>query len=122
MVFCFISNNKIIIRKSDDMLIVRDFKDYEIIEKDGEINRNKNMSGIKYFTFFFNPWNNSDANKYHYNKGLEPYKYNWDGTREMLLNNVTIGCKQNVSNERAYCSTLIQINGWKIPKDYPLRF
>ena len=32
MVFCFISNNKIIIRKSDNMLIVKDFKDYEIID------------------------------------------------------------------------------------------
>ena len=121
-VLAYFADGSMTMISSSSLIFYPNAKDYEIIEKDGEINRNKNMSGIKYFTFFFNPWNNSDANKYHYNKGLEPYKYNWDGTREMLLNNVTIGCKQNVSNERAYCSTLIQINGWKIPKDYPLRF
>ena len=46
----------------------------------------------------------------------------WDGTIEMLKNSPTIGCQQTVSNERAYCAALIQQNGWKIPKDYPLRF
>lgn len=107
---------------SSSFIFYPNAKDYEIIEKDGNINRNKNMSGTKYFTFFFYPWNNSTANKYHYNKGIEPYKVNWDGTKEMLLNDSTIGCKQNVTNERAYCTALIQMNGWKIPKDYPLRF
>ena len=48
--------------------------------------------------------------------------YGWDGTKEMLLTNNSIGCKKEVSNERAYCTALIQMNGWKIPKDYPLRF
>lgn len=97
-------------------------KDYERLENEGTVSRNKNMSGTKYFTFFFKPYDNSSINKYHFNKGVEPYKYEWDGTREMLLNNGTIGCKENVSNERAYCTALIQMNGWKIPKDYPLRF
>ena len=97
-------------------------KDYERLENEGTVSRNKNMSGTKYFTFFFKPYDNSSINKYHFNKGVEPYKYEWDGTREMLLNDNGIGCKQNVSNERAYCTALIQMNGWKIPKDYPLRF
>ena len=77
---------------------------------------------MNYFTFFFYPSGTQEANKYHYKKGVEPYKWNWDGTKEMLLNNNGIGCKKQVSNERAYCAALIQMNGWKIPKDYPLRF
>ena len=41
----------------------------------------------------------------------------------MLRNDSALGCKKDaVSNERAYCTALIQMNGWKIPKDYPLRF
>lgn len=48
--------------------------------------------------------------------------HNWDGTEEMLRNNNSLGCKEDVSIERAYCTALIQMNGWKIPKDYPLRF
>lgn len=55
-------------------------------------------------------------------KGVEPYMHGWDGTVEMLKNNPSLGCQQIVSNERAYCAALIQHNGWKIPKDYPLRF
>ena len=98
-------------------------KDYKKLEsEDGTITRNKNLSGTKYFTFLFEPCNTSALNKYHYNKGVEPYMYRWDGTEEMLRNDSALGCKEDVSNERAYCTALIQMNGWKIPKDYPLRF
>lgn len=98
-------------------------KDYSIKEEEsGEIRGDQSHNGTKVFSFFFNPTENTTANKYHYNKGIEPYKYYWDGTEEMLRNNNTIGCKQEVSNSRAYCTALIQMNGWKIPKDYPLRF
>lgn len=77
--------------------------------------------GTKVFTFFFAPYNKT--NPYYYKKGVEPYKgYSWDGSREMLLNNDAVGCKEHVTNERAYCTALIQMNGWKIPKDYPLKF
>ena len=92
-------------------------------ENTGKVKNDMENSGIKYFTFLFRPEISTDPiYKYHTKKGVEPYKYRWDGTREMLLNDNAIGCKKQVSNERAYCTALIQMNGWKIPKDYPLRF
>lgn len=98
-------------------------KDYEKEDKEnGGFNRKQKTCGTKYFTFYFYPWSNAANNKYHYNKRVEPYMHNWDGTEEMLRNNNSLGCKEDVSNERAYCTALIQMNGWKIPKDYPLRF
>ena len=80
------------------------------------------LSGIKWFTFEFSPKNN--ANPMYYKKGLVPYTYLWDGTREQLLTHPVFGCRQNISgtDERAYCTKLIQMNGWKVPKDYPLKF
>ena len=94
--------------------------DYALNERDdGLFSRNADLSGTKYFTFFFAP----NCKRCHtFEKGIEPYMYGWDGTKEMLLTNNSIGCKKEVSNERAYCTALIQMNGWKIPKDYPLRF
>lgn len=44
----------------------------------------------------------------------------WDGTRESLFKG-EYGCKKETSRTRPYCTKLIQMNGWKIPKDYPLR-
>ncbi len=100
----------------------KDFKGYSRNEDTGKFQNDMENSGRKYFTFFFAPTNNTESNKYHYNKGVEPYMYNWDGTEDKLKNDNAIGCKQEVTNERAYCTALIQMNGWKIPKDYPLRF
>ena len=52
--------------------------------------------------------------------GLQPYKYNWNGTREDLFNNDHYGCgKEGVIG--AYCTELIRQNGWKIPNDYPIK-
>ena len=102
----------------NSILFYPNARDYELLEKeDSSLDRNRSVSGTKYFTFMFSP-----KNKDYLDKGVEPYKRNWDGTKEMLLTNSSIGCKKEVSNERAYCTALIQMNGWKIPKDYPLRF
>lgn len=121
-VLTYFTDGSLLLVSSSSFVFYPNAKDYERVENEGIVSRNTNMSGTKYFTFFFYPWDNSNNNKYHFNKGVEPYKHDWDGTKEMLLNNGTIGCKENVSNERAYCTALIQMNGWKIPKDYPLRF
>lgn len=56
--------------------------------------------------------------RFHYKKGFEPYKYSWEGTRATLFNGSYSGCNEN---KRAYCTALIQYNGWKIPTDYPLK-
>ncbi len=84
---------------------------------------NPEDSGTRYFTFFFAPWKDGVQYKYHYQRGMEPYMYNWDGDKESLLTDSTYGCKKDIgTNERAYCTKLIQMNSWKIPDDYPLKF
>lgn len=110
----------------------KNFINYQI-DDNGKTKNNYKESGIKYFTFMLAPWNTE--NKYAYKHGMEPYVVttpykngngdivlNWDGTREDLFKNSSIGCQETVTNERAFCTKLIQMNGWKIPKDYPLKF
>ena len=56
------------------------------------------------------PTSNSRGFNWH-NKGLEPYiGASYDGTTESLY------------KERESFAKIIQLNGWKIPKDYPLKF
>ena len=98
-----------------------DYSESEFGEDTGLTDRDKNGCGTKYFTFYFNPRTTSNK-EYHYGKGLEPYLNYWDGTLEMLLNDNSLGCKEEVTNERAYCTQLIRMNNWKIPDDYPLKF
>ena len=76
-------------------------------------------SGICAFAFNFYPNMDNIYWRYHYNKGFEPWMYNWDGTRESLLN----GCKAetDTSLDRNFCTALIRYDGWKISKDYPQR-
>ena len=78
------------------------------------------ISGVCSFIFNFNPSNNHPYWKYHYNKGFEPYKYHWDGTKEKLYegDNLSYSCRDTT---RAFCAALIQYNGWKIPDDYPYK-
>lgn len=67
--------------------------------------------GINHFFFALYPAGAQGLrSKYFINKGVEPYiSSQWDGTYEGL------------KRDKAY-SKLIQINGWKIPDDYPLKF
>lgn len=99
----------------------KNFQQYSINETTGKSKNNYKPSGIKYFTFMF--WPSSKVNKYSGKHGMEAYaSSSWDGRRESLFTDNGIGCKEVVTNERAYCTRLIQMNGWKIPKDYPLKF
>ena len=93
----------------------------------------KECSGRKYFNFFYKPNAQRiydtelgfDINKY-LTKNIEPYKYDWDGTLDGtygIKTNPYFGCMEELPKYgRAYCATYIQMNGWKIPKDYPIRF
>lgn len=72
------------------------------------------------FVFRFQPALNDADEIYHYNKGMEPYKYHWDGTEDNLLTDGNYGCNSSNTNA-AYCTALIQMNGWKIPDDYPFK-
>ncbi|HIS82389.1 TPA: hypothetical protein IAD41_02120 [Candidatus Scatenecus faecavium] len=83
-------------------------------------------NGICRFVFSFQPLFKTKDWTYHSNKGLEPFLYKWDGTEEMLLNHTSYGCALSEGEgmphlSGAYCTALIQRNGWKIPKNYPRR-
>ncbi len=49
---------------------------------------------------------------------IEPYIFRWNGSVNHLKNGNTWACKKGCTN-CGYCTKLIQLNGWKIPKDYP---
>lgn len=79
--------------------------------------------GINYFMFRFNPVLNTGqttGNEYTIKKTLEPYTWSWDGTREGLINSSNgYGCAEI---HHAFCTKLIQYDGWQIKDDYPLKF
>lgn len=75
--------------------------------------------GINWFAFRFNPLLKNETNGTNIMKSnFEPYNYAWDGQRTTLFTNPTYGC----NNSGSYCTKLIQMNGWKVPKDYPFKF
>ena len=87
------------------------------IERHG-LSIHRGAGGKCVFLFNFEPNSELEVWKYHYNKGLEPYKYAWDGDIKKLYTGTTYSC--DGANPH-YCTAIIQMNGWKIPKDYPLK-
>jgi len=77
----------------------------------------ENNSGNCAFEFVFYPISNSSSWKWLYGKRMEANLYGWDGNDVSLYNASGAGCKYR----GAYCTAIIQRNGWKIPKDYPKR-
>ncbi len=73
------------------------------------------------FAFYYNPFYNPSNNYASgYTKQFEPYDYGWhDKEYDTLKQDVFYGCKKDANNY--YCTKLIQVNGWKIPKDYPYK-
>ena len=96
------------------------------IDENGLNSVAKTTSGVDHFSFLFAPNNTGKKYTYHFNKGVEPYMFAWDGTMDGgtgLKTNQDYGCKEDLPRHgRAYCTALIMLNGWKIPKDYPLKF
>lgn len=78
--------------------------------------------GITYFAFQFAPALNDTRHKYHYKKGFEPYKAALDELSKEALSadGKSYSCNKN-SSVKVWCTALIQLNGWKIPKDYPFK-
>ena len=78
--------------------------------------------GKNCFSFIFAP------NDIHYraanNKGVEPYVGSWGGDYNELFTHPIYGCTSEGSdwNHNRYCTKIIQMNGWKIPKEYPIKF
>jgi len=88
----------------------------------GEPEKDVSISGTKYFTFYM-VLTPSVARGHNGRYGLRPYlDSSFDGTKESLINNPAIGCSPDATGERAFCTKLIEMNGWKIPNDYPLKF
>lgn len=99
-----------------------DTRDITFFPKDAEkcIARGATTSlkvGVCGFMFIFHPNSETTDWKYHYNKGIEPYLYEWDGNEEHLKSGSTYSC----TRMGYYCTAMIKMNGWKIPKDYPLK-
>ena len=78
----------------------------------------ENIAGNCAFWFEFYPIANNWMWKYLYGKRMEAVMYKWDGNELSLYNDSTYGCK---NGSGAYCTAIIQRNGWKVPKDYPKR-
>ena len=76
-----------------------------------------NGYGICRFQFSMCPNCQESGFKYLYNRGLEPAKYGWNGTRSMLLSE----CKKPTQSYGGakYCTALIQYDNWEIADDYP---
>jgi competence protein ComGC len=68
-----------------------------------KLRTNYNASGI----------NNADSRSF-----IEPYIYDWDGRESSLKTASKYGCRKGNKYAR-YCTKLLQVNGWKFPKDYP---
>ncbi len=66
----------------------------------------------------------TDANHIDKGQGMVPYDSLWDGTREDLFNNSLYGCAKSaeINQPGVFCTKLIQYDGWKISKDYPVKF
>lgn len=79
--------------------------------------KNKPVPGANQFMFRFtvNEHTNNGV------RGFEPYMFNWLGTKDDLYHasDGVYGCADSSGN---FCTKLIQYNGWKIPKDYPVKF
>ena len=80
--------------------------------------------GRNMFYFRFSPTESVSGtgaqDKFQHGKKFEPYAWNWNGTREDLMRQGDdYGCTENGG---AYCTKLIQFDGWQIKDDYPVKF
>lgn len=122
-VLVYFNDGSLLNFSSRSWIFYPDAKYYEEVEKnDGAIkDRDRTESGRRYFTFQLYAVKNSSVKKPAY--GVMPYGQFNNLTDEQMKTNPELGCTTAMpSNERAYCTLLIAQNGWKIPKDYPLKF
>ncbi len=82
---------------------------------DGHKLFNKNINSRRnVFSFNFRKANTSGG-KY----TVEPYSFQWDGTRENLFSHPRYGCRKDNRRDTPFCAKLIQYDGWEIKDDYP---
>ena len=89
------------------------FYDMDLLLSEKTIQDRKN--GTNYFQFRFNPvllkGQVASQNKYTIKTTFEPFAWNWDGTREKLI--------ETCGRTGSFCTKLIQYDGWQISNDYP---
>ena len=102
---------------------------YVLDEKGMDFESDEQLAGVHRFTFqlrFKLPDNFEDNPGYTHalNLGFAPYAYNWDGTYEGAKHaRDGYGCYDTEGvGPGALCAKLIEMNGWKIPDDYPYKF
>ena len=76
----------------------------------------KNLPRHK-FQFQFAKYKSDSKHSVQSTDFLEPYIFNWDGTKEGLKKDIW-ACVKGCTN-CGYCTKMIQMNDWKIPDDYP---
>ena len=94
----------------------------------GYINKETSIRGKDCFAFSFSQ--NSKYTPLATGKAFEPYIGSYNGNYNTLYTNSVYGCKSLSAtclssvdpNMNKYCTRIIQENGWKIPKNYPLKF
>lgn len=100
-----------------------DINYYINVNKDDVLNYHKDDIPIHNFQqhvfgFQFAKFNNSVNRETISENYVEPYIFEWNGTREGLKN-VFRGCTKGCQRLCLYCTKLIQMSDWKIPNDYP---
>ena len=96
-----------------------DEKSFGLINDSGYTSREG--SGSTYFAFRFSPGSTNEGDKFHYKKGFEPYKYELEElTKDAMTKSSNYSCSAGHKSGN-YCTALIQLNGWKIPDDYPFK-
>lgn len=97
-----------------------DISTYAQMDENGKI-IGREGNGKTYFSFRFFP---SSKNDIHAHKGFEPYAFHLTELSKESLTTIDAKYPYACNKEgkfNGYCTALIQINGWKIPKDYPFK-
>lgn len=93
-----------------------DEESFAVGTDDGGVTRKD--CGITYFAFSFRPSSPNDI--FHYKKGFEPYRHSLEENTKEALTAGPYGCAKG-NAAKVFCTAWIQLNGWKIPDDYPFK-
>ena len=86
---------------------------------DKELVESRETAGSIMFPFRFNPNYIAGKGLMHFKKGFEPYM-NQLTKNTYLYSGFPYSCNKE-STSPMFCTALIMMNGWKIPKDYPFK-
>ena len=99
----------------------KNFKKDEFMTVSDDGTETRKMCGTTFFAFEFSPILNDKNSKFHYRKGFEPYKRALNELTVEELTGSNVNACTPGANYKVWCTALIQLNGWKIPNDYPFK-